>query len=126
MIGKAHFDIKNPNSSGQGHCDAHTLGVYSEYLRTRGWAYSHTVLITKQDGSKYPLHCFKLGDWNISYIPDWSNFKAYSSRSGSGRQIVIESIRFLPYIIAKTHAVRKEIAKKMKPIVTPCGETTVS
>lgn len=59
---QCHLDslkIENPNSSGQGYCAGHEVHAYHSTVVELGYIYSHSVFVTKFNGTKEMWHCYK-------------------------------------------------------------------
>lgn len=111
-----HIKILNPNSSGQGYCNAHWGLLQHTVLCKYGWGYSHTTPITSLTGNKYGLHTYKLGDWNIGLSVNYGGdvFGITCSRGGSGRQTMIPTYDLSRYLKVKTYSVLREMKKGIK------------
>jgi hypothetical protein len=80
--------IENPNSSGQGYCADHIASLLHWEAVRFGYAYSHSVPITRMDGSKFIHHCYKYGEHNVSFsiLPGDRDPWSTSTSCASGRQ----------------------------------------
>lgn len=96
----------------------HSTHPIAKLLTSFGWRYSHSTTITRLDKSKYTLHTWKLGDWNIGCAND-SKLVAFS-KCTSKRQTVVEirTKQFDCYLLKKTNEIKKQLPTNSKSTKT--------
>ena len=84
---KAHGEIQNANSSGQGHHPQHHTNPHHATLTKHGYSYSHTTPVGDSSGSKWTQHhTYKKGSHNVSVSGHHAGAGWGASKSGSGRE----------------------------------------